>query len=555
MAELEVVRKFADGTTNVRDRNTGREFVVGPQIFSELQSAGSIMPAQTQARSPFVSFDSGQTTPPVATQQPARVAQPSPASNQFVNLDTGQVAPPPAVNKPQMNLRPVQGLPQRTATQGLAPGELPPGVIMQRTPGRAAGWRDMNRQTSGIGADQAGELQQRADEVARMQLDAAGSKAEADQADSFARRSDADGRVVRNAVQQRILQSKMDDFDANASERSRQLDQRAKTYAASNVDPDRVWERKGFGANLLTALAAGAEMFGKTIAGQGGPSQVLQMVNNMIDRDISAQRDRIQKEGAAIDGDRANIDRSIVRDRRAWDLEMKDLREESAKSELDRIAANRDLRYVQPVAQAARAALEQQNMATKAELAKLNQMSATQAYDPGAAAGVQLGIDPRLPAGAQAAKFQREINGGTTSPETIVRGPNGEHIGQTDAATAKDINRAARLNTDMNSKLDEMIALLEKGSSLSDNDRSQYQALAKNAQISYKDQANLGVLSEGDKPFLDDQIPPELGLTTRTGSAIERLRTTKRNSQRELDTYYRQQGFKIGDTLKTLRTE
>jgi len=100
-------------------------------------------------------------------------------------------------------------------------------------------------------------------------------------------------------------------------ERARQLQSANQRLAAmqqkissQEVDPDRLYEEKGVGGRIASALAVGLGAIGSAMT--GGPNIALQIVQDAIDRDIEAQRENIGRGERDVERQRGAI--AMMRD-------------------------------------------------------------------------------------------------------------------------------------------------------------------------------------------------------------------------------------------------
>ena len=64
--------------------------------------------------------------------------------------------------------------------------------------------------------------------------------------------------------------------------------------AGMKVDPSKVWSDRGAFASILAAVSMAAGQYGQALRGGGGKSAAVQIIDDMIDRDIDAQKAAIQ---------------------------------------------------------------------------------------------------------------------------------------------------------------------------------------------------------------------------------------------------------------------
>lgn len=78
-----------------------------------------------------------------------------------------------------------------------------------------------------------------------------------------------------------------------------------KEKADFKVDPDHVWKEKGVGARIVAIIGQALGAFGASMT--GGPNYAQQAIDDLINRDILAQKAELEKKGDGIDEQRNTI--------------------------------------------------------------------------------------------------------------------------------------------------------------------------------------------------------------------------------------------------------
>jgi hypothetical protein len=554
----DVVNTFADGTHHLSDPVTGEELSADDDLLAQLQASGNIrekapLPVSAQAPSLGLGTMVGGGVDALGNGLKSLARG---TNNAIYGAPSSGGPQPTAAQQPGRapgrDLQPIRSIPQPAAVDPLD------GIQRVVSPGTPGGYHPTSRSAGGIMPQDREAITQSASELYDAQVNNAIERARLQGDELAAQRETSREAAARNRIQADALQAPIARAEANIAATQQGIDQRREAIRSMRVDPNRVWsEGGGHGGAAGAILAAVAAGFGQFAATRGGgQNMAAQMIESMIDQDIASQRDRIASAKDSLLEHQDHFDRTVSKSADAKRIEQQMYRREQAIAELQVSAADKGLSYLVPNLNDAVNALSEKQLEQATELAKLNQQSETEAYAMPTGPSVSYRQDPLREAQLKAAATRRGIEGDDprTDP-TVVRGINGEVVGRTNKEAAKDLNASAAAAADFVSKLDKLKELMSKGSSLSAQDRAEYKSLSRSAQIDYKNVAGLGVLSEGDMPFLFDQIPPELGVTTNTASAIRALETTKKNALSKVNSMHRQAGIQTPKLQNALRSE
>ncbi len=563
----EIVNQFPDGTYHIEDRATGDTRLADEKLMQDLSSAGQLsMGGPPKPAAPVPSPQLAPMGPPAPPPQ-----QPG-SNNPFIPTlgtigssiggalrkvverpFTGPTPPSATPAAPAAQGAPAQRIGIKAAPQGPAQRDPMSGLVVQRTGGSPAAWVPTGRSQQGIGEDTENGLQERARKLADSRLETAHAQEEVKRAQLLADKKAAEDDYLMKTIRADAKQATINEKQASIDGVRSALDSRKQKVRNLQVDPDLVWKQKGVGSQILAALAVGAGQFAAGMTGQ--ENMAAKMISNMIDRSIDAQKANINKQTADYSEDNDEFHRSIVGGADADKLEQKQLRLEAAEAYTRGILADKDLAYLHPAAMQTADDLAAQSLDVETKLEQLNVQRADERFQPAMAASTRITVNPLLKAQADAAKLQREVDGGASDPKQAVRDMSGNILGY--SHKADEINDAARNTQNLTETLTEMRQLADAAGMgpVGPDNAAKYRNLAARAKAAINKAAGLGTLDSGTAPLLEAQIPAELGMVRNNRSMVTTIDTTIDSLNSGVNNYYRQQGLTPPTAPTQLRSE
>lgn len=424
--------------------------------------------------------------------------------------------------------------------QQQAPGISP---VYQRVGATPEKWVPTQRQTSGISDDQQNELRELSMQTFKTEQEYANAYREQEAARLTENQSRLQLKAFENQRESSRVQSEVDAKNSWIESQQANIRQQLLEARGQKVDPNRVFEGAGgMLSGILSALAIGAGQYSSAI--NGGPNTALQLINNMIERDVEEQKSAIANKKQDAYDELDYFDRYIARSAEESKDKARLLAEEKAKIEMDYVLNDDALKMLHPAALQTKAAIESQQ---NERLLRINQAisrTAGERFQPARAGGVIDITDRVLEQQAkrtglqkQIAENQQAITGGGPADKDAVM-IDGEVIGKT--PEAKEIN--AQLRSYQTLKQNAQIAeqMIRDGSFL-DDDR--YSALVNEAMYDLAGSKGSSIRSDTDVQQFGDMLGGVNRAKIRKENQIKIWKDAVRRGGNTLRTRLRQLGL------------
>lgn len=418
-------------------------------------------------------------------------------------------ASPNAMNELISRTMPTGGPPanlQRVAPrqrQQQAPGISP---VYQRVGATPEKWVPTQRQTSGISDDQQNELRELSMQTFKTEQEYANAYREQEAARLTENQSRLQLKAFENQRESSRVQSEVDAKNSWIESQQANIRQQLLEARGQKVDPNRVFEGAGgMLSGILSALAIGAGQYSSAI--NGGPNTALQLINNMIERDVEEQKSAIANKKQDAYDELDYFDRYIARSAEESKDKARLLAEEKAKIEMDYVLNDDALKMLHPAALQTKAAIESQQ---NERLLRINQAisrTAGERFQPARAGGVIDITDRVLEQQAkrtglqkQIAENQQAITGGGPADKDAVL-VNGEAVGK--SPEAKEINAQIRSYQTLKQNAQIAEKMIREGSFLDD---ARYEALVNDAMFDLAGAKGTTIRSDTDVQQFGDML-------------------------------------------------
>lgn len=444
-----------------------------------------------------------------------------------------------------------QGSPQiqrvmpRDRSQGQAPQDQ---RYYKQTGGSPGGWVDTARQTSGISEEQQQSATQRAFELRDAQMEAAKEDALAAGAIHMGRRFQAEREAVENQNRAVEEQRKLDTQNLYIQNQQQKVAERLKAAREQQVDPTKPFQGGGGLAGVLAVLGSALGEYSSKI--NGGPNNALMLFNNMIERSTSEQLRRIneEKEGALMA--KSELDDFQFRNDEEKKALIRSIEQERVAAELRRVAADEALISIHPAAKQALADIDGKLNDNLMQVNSAINRTAGQRYQQETRGGVVDVTEKVLAQQAKEASYRKSIaedtqavSGGGAADKGAVL-VNGQVIGKTTDAAAKELNDQYRAYVTLKQKRDQAVDMIRNGSFLDD---SRYEALTNDAMFDLAGAKGATIRSDTDVKQFGDMLGGTSRAKIRPENQIKIWNDNVRRAGTAVRNSFRQRGLPTND--------
>lgn len=430
----------------------------------------------------------------------ANMAPAQPVKLQGLPQDVGGAPPLPQSGPPQL-----QRVAPRQRQQQQGPGQQE--RILQRVGSTPEAWVPTARQSSGISEEQQDDLQQRVIRSAQNQMDVNDALAREQQEILLNRSERIREDTLNNAMKNSVVQSELDKKNSWIQSQQEKVQQRLKEVRESKVDAGRVWEgTDGAMAGLLAVLGSALGGYASTM--NGGPNQAMQMINNMIDRDIEEQRTNIANASNAAADERDYFERYVARSADEEKAMLRSIELEKVRLRTEEILNKEELKILWPLARQTNAEVDKQ---LNSELLTVNQAisrTAGERFQPAQRGGV---IDVTEKVLARDAKIsgyrktiaenERAITGADDAADPNAVMVDGQVVGK--SPEAKEINAQIRAYNTLKQNAQIATKMIREGSVLDD---ARYEALVNDAMFDLAGAKGTTIRSDTDVKQFGDML-------------------------------------------------
>jgi hypothetical protein len=327
----------------------------------------------------------------------------------------------------------------------------------------------------------------------------------------------------------------------------------AKLQEAANkdIDPKRAWNNASDGTKAVTYIAAALAGFAQGLSGENGPNPVWERIDRLIDRDIAAQEKDLGTAQGAVDNQKGmlSVARQQFDDETQARAAARDLYYQSMQQKLQSLVAGTQSETVKANGEQMISELERKRLATQEQFRAQNARTAQTKTQ-------YIRYVDGLPVAMSADQFMKQSNveadrrskgeAEKGSPEELrIPGLAGQASSKESAKKMREVEIGHKNITGL---IDEARKIRKEvgGEAFPTKEKARLQAINASLDLAFKEQANLGVMSDSDWQVVRRAIPDLTRWDTPWSTKVDdHLAELKNTAQRSRTNAARSYGFEV----------